>query len=123
MRAQLRKMMRAVWCACRRRGAHSPETVFVVEASTRYGKRALEVARDEELAAVLQLIYSEVAWFEARGAKSRDIAEVLRGITRWLESTAHRDVSTGVRTTIFDPRERSERVSLSAGWRNRIPRA
>lgn len=123
MRARLRKMMRAVWCACRRRAEHSRGPVFVVEAPTRFGKRALEVARNEELATVLRLVYSEIAWYEAGGARSRDIAEALRGVTRWLESTAHRGVLTDARTTIFDPRAPSHRVSLSAGWRNRIPGA
>jgi hypothetical protein len=116
-------MMRAVWRACRRGAEHSQGTIFVVEAPTRFGKRALEVARDEELAAILRLVYSEIAWYEARGTRSRDIAEALRGVTRWLESAAHRDGSTRARMTIFDPRGPSQRVSLSAGWRNRIPRA
>jgi hypothetical protein len=97
MRSTLREMMMTALQQVRRRGgAPAHRTTFVVEAPTRFGKPALEVVRDEELAAVLRLVYSEIAWYEARGAKSRDIAEALRGVTRWLENTAHRRLESNV---------------------------
>lgn len=67
----------------------------VVFAPRRFGKRALETARDEELDAILQVLHDDIVWHEDQWAETQDdadqrSAEALRSVTRLLEATLHR---------------------------------